>query len=752
MSEYKAIGRELPLTDGDRKVTGHLKFAGDVQLPGMLHARLITSPYAHARITNIDTSAALEVEGVTAVLTAADLPNIPPNARNRLMLARDRVIFAGQPVAIVLGETLAAAQDGVEHVWVDYDPLPAAISLDEAAADNAPLVWPTGKPGETGEADAHGAAVDTDSGESKPSNKTGETTFSRGDVAAGFAAASVIVERTFTTSFVHQSYMEPVTIVVQMDEWTGGATVWTGTQAPFYVREQVADVLGVTETAVRVIPAPPGGAFGAKFLSYELLVAIVAQKMNRPVRFALTRSEDMLATTPAPAMRFHAKVGLGSDGKLTALAADITVDNGCFPSSHGIAAYLMSSYYQFPHMHVVYRDVMTHKFSPGAYRAPGATQASFVIDSLVDEAARQAGLDPLAVKIANASKPGDPLPDGSPWPIMGLDKVFEAAQSHPVWQNRDKAQANGRGVGLAIGGWMGGLEPMAASVRLLRNGNIQVVVGSADLTGTLTGFKQVAAESFGLDVDQVEVVQADTSVAAYAGGAGGSKMMYSMGPAIIQAAEDARAQAFEIASNEFEADSADLELVDGQVRVRGVPDKQISLSQIAGMTMRFGGKYAPVVGNGRHAVTQRSPAFSAQIAEVEVDRDTGEVTVHKLVVIQDVGRAINPLLVKGQMAGGAMQGLGWALYEGMAHDEAGTLLTGSFMDYTIPHFAHAVPEMDLVIVEVPSEYGPFGARGVGEPPIIPTAAAVANAIRDAANVRVTDLPMTPPRVLRAMAQ
>ncbi|MEM7113018.1 MAG: xanthine dehydrogenase family protein molybdopterin-binding subunit [Chloroflexota bacterium] len=750
MSQYKIVGQEIRLTDGDKKVTGHQQFMGDIKLPGMLHARPVMSPYAHARIESIDVEAALAVEGVTAVLTADDLPKIPQRVRNRLFLARDRVIFAGQVVAMVLGETAVAAADGAEQVWVEYEPLPAAVTIDEAAAPDAPLVWPTGKPGETEEAAAHGTAMETsESDDDRPSNIPNQTTFTRGDIDAGFAAAATVVEHDFTTSFVHQSYLEPVSIVAQMEPWGGGATVWTGTQSPFYVRREVANVLGVEETAVRVITVTPGGAFGAKFLTYELLVALIAQKMQRPIRLALTRGEDLLATTPAPAMRFRAKVGLDQAGMLTAISADITVDNGCFPSSHGFAAFLLGSLYFSPNLLVNYRDVMTHKFSPGAYRAPGAPQAAFVINTLLDEAAEKLGLDPLLVKKQNAVRPGQPLITGDLCPLTGVEKVWAAAEAHPIWQNRAEAEAKGRGVGLAAGMWLGGIEPMSANARLQLDGSLHIVMGATDLTGQTTSFSQVAAETFGLDIDKVKVTQADTSAAGYAGGAGGSKIMYSMGPAIMKATKDALVQTLEIAAEEFEADPADLEIVEGQVQVRGVPDKRIGLGEIAGLTMRYGGKYAPVVGNGRHAVTERAPAFIIQIAEVEVDADTGEVVVHKLAVIQDVGQAINPLLLKGQMAGGTMQGLGWALYEGMGHDEGGSLITGSWMDYTVPHFTHAVPDLDLVIVQELSPNGPFGARGVAEPPIIPTAGAVANAIAAATGKRVTALPMTPPRVQAA---
>jgi CO/xanthine dehydrogenase Mo-binding subunit len=718
----------------------------------MLHARFVTSPYAHARILGIDPSAALAMPGVAAVLTAKDLPDIPPEARNRLLLARDRVIFAGQPVALVLAETLAAAQDSVDQVWVEYEPLPAAVTIDEALAANAPLVWPDGVPGETGEAAAHGTDIgEGGEEEQKPGNIANQANFNRGDVAAGLAAADVIVERTFTTPMVHQSYLETFATLVQLDPLTGGATVWTSTQAPFYIREEVADILGMAETDVRVVATTAGGAFGAKFLLYELLVALAAKAVDRPVRLVLTRSDDMLATNPAPPARFHVKLGARQDGALTVLEADVVFDAGCYPSPHGFAAMLMSSYYQIPNLNVNYTEVMTFKLSTAAYRAPGAPQATFAIESMVDEVARAIGMDPLELRLKNASEPGDPMANGRPWAHMGMRQVLETLREHPAWQGRPAATTAGRGVGVAIGGWPGGQEPTAASCQLHRDGTLHVHVGSVDLTGTPAGFALMAAEAYGIAPEKVRVITGDTSTAAYAGSTGGSKITYMVGPAVIKAAQDARQQTVLIAAEELEADPADIEIVDGRVQVRGVPDKAIALGEIAQKTMRFGGKYAPVVGNGRHAERKAAPGFCAQLAEVAVDEETGEVQVYRLVLVQDVGRAINPLAVQGQMRGGAVQGLGWALYEQMVHDDQGQPLTGSWLDYAVPHFVQAAPRIETVIVEVPSEHGPFGARGVGEPPVIATAAAVANAIADCASVRLTDLPMTPPRVLAALS-
>jgi CO/xanthine dehydrogenase Mo-binding subunit len=341
---------------------------------------------------------------------------------------------------------------------------------------------------------------------------------------------------------------------------------------------------------------------------------------------------------------------------------------------------------------------------------------------------------------------------GREWPGMGSVEVLETLREHPAWKQRQKARQAGRGVGLALGWWPGGTEPAAAVCQLARDGRLQLHLGAVDLTGTSTGFAIMAGEAFGISPEEVKVIHGDTDSAPYAGGAGGSKITYTVGPAVIAAAREARAQVLEIAAEEFEIDPADLEIVDGAVQVRGVPDRSLPLADLAAKTMQFGGKYRPVLGHGRHAEARSAPAFCAQLAEVAVDEETGEVVVHRLVVVQDVGRAINPAGVRGQMMGGATQGLGWALCEDLAYDEAGQPLAATWIEYNVPHVDQVARKLETVIVEVPSEHGPLGARGVGEPPVIPTAAAVANAIADATGARVVDLPVTPSRILAAIGR
>ena len=754
MSDFSFVGKPTPLIDGPAKVTGNLKYTGDLKLHGMLHARFVLSTYAHANINGLDVDAAMAVPGVYAVVTAEDLPDVTPSSRARLMLARDRVIFVGQPIAVVLADTPAAAADGAELVDVDYEPLEAVTTIDAALADDAPLVWPTGIPTGAGDEAAHGADAggDSEDEDAEISNNAGATKLQKGDVDAAFADAAVVVERTFETPMVHQSSIETQGWVAQPNPVTGGLTMWASTQSPFGVRMDVAEVLGVPESDVTVYAMPVGGAFGAKFGLYEPLIALVAVTVGRPVSLILTRGEELLTTNPAPALRFQGKLGFKRDGSLMAMQSHAIADTGIYPGGWGgFSAMQFATFYPCDNLLLESTNVVTFKQSVGAYRAPTSPTAFMALETLFDEAAAKLGMDPVELRLMNAAREGDLLPDDSSFDNIGMVETLAAARAHPLWKNRAASREQGRGVGLAIGGWMGGLEPGASVCKLNRDGVLQVQIGTADLSGTPTSFAMLAAEAYGVEVDKVRFVYSDTDSAPYGGGVGGSKTLYTLGTAVIRAAEDARRQTFAIAAEEFEVSAEDLEIIDGRVRVKGFPDRSIALGELAGKAMTFGGKYEPVHGNGRQAVTDRAPSFCAQIAEVEVDEETGEINLVNLAVVQEVGRAINPLAVEGQMQGGAVQGVGWALYEEMRYDDDGQLLTGSWMDYAMPDAVHAAP-IQTQIVEVPSISGPFGARGVGEPPVIPTVAAIANAVAHATGVRLTQTPMTPPRVLEALEQ
>jgi CO/xanthine dehydrogenase Mo-binding subunit len=444
------------------------------------------------------------------------------------------------------------------------------------------------------------------------------------------------------------------------------------------------------------------------------------------------------------------KLGAKADGTITALQARITFDTGASAGSPlQIACMLLGGYYRFPNLDIRGFEALTNKPGAGAYRAPGAQQATFAIESAMDEMARKLNVDSVELRLKNCVVEGDQRPNGGAWPRIGLKECLEALRDHPAWRDRATAQRSGRGVGVAIGGWPGGIEPSTAICRLDSNGKLTVVLGSVDLTGTNTVFAQVAAEAFGMDANDIQVTTAPTDAAPYAGGTGGSKITYTISGAVQKAADDARRQILGIAAQHLEAAVEDLEIVDGNVRVKGVPDSGVSLKQIAAMSMSFGGKYDPVYGTGSTAITESAPGFAAHLVEVGVDDVTGEARVERYVAVQDVGFAINPTFVEGQIHGGVAQGLGWALYEGMEYDPEGQLLSATLMDYALPK-ATMVPPIETVLVEVPSAHGAYGAKGVGEPPAIPGPAAVANAIRDAIGVRVEQLPIKPEALARSL--
>jgi CO/xanthine dehydrogenase Mo-binding subunit len=588
--------------------------------------------------------------------------------------------------------------------------------------------------------------------EPQPPNVASTVRFTRGDVAQGLREAAVVVERRYTTSMVHQGYLEPQAVVADVDA-LGRVTVWSSTQALFYARSEVAAALGQPEHRVRVIAMPIGGGFGGKYVLLEPLAAAVAMRLRRPVSLVLTRTEEFLATTPAPQAIFEVKTGARRDGRLTALAARVIFDAGAFAGAPlGLACQILGAYYRFPHLDVRGWEVLTHKPGSGAYRAPGAVQATFAIESQMDELARDLGLDPLEFRLLNAVEEGDPMPSNKPWPRIGLRVCLErlrerrptGARSAPVGGHRR------RGVGIAVGGWVGGVEPASAVCRLNGDGSLTVVVGTVDLSGTNTVLGQIAAEVLGVGVERVEVINADSDAAPFAGSSGGSKIIYTVGAAVQAAAQDARRQALAIAASELEAAVEDLELVDGTVQVRGAPDRGLPLTRIAELSTEWSARYPPVLGRGAAAPEARAPAFAVHLAEVEVDVETGQVQPLRHVVVQDVGRALNPAAIEGQIGGAVAQGVGWALLERMGYDANGHLQTATLLDYALPA-AGQVPPVEAVLVEVPSESGPFGARGVGEPPVIAAAAAIANALADATGHRFTDLPITSAAVRAALA-
>jgi CO/xanthine dehydrogenase Mo-binding subunit len=749
-----AIGVPTPRRDSESKVRGATRFAADAPVAGLLHARLVLAHEAHARITAIRTDAARALPGVVAVLTAADLP-IAATGAGRMYepLAREEVVYAGQPVALVVAESEALAQDGTELVEVELEPLEAVVDLEAAAAPGSARFRISSRKDDDDPdvSDAHAAvsADDVSDEEELSDNVLGNARLAEGDVEAALAASHVVVRGSFATPWMYQGYLEPQTALAWLEP-DGELMIRTSTQAAFATRDGLAKLFGLPVERVRVRAAPLGGGFGGKMMIVEPLVAAAALVVRRPVQLAMTRSEDIQATNPAGAEMQWLELGADADGTFTGIRSRVLVDRGSADDFgvESIAAMLSAGPYRWQAHELTALGVATNRVTFGAYRAPAAAPAAFAVESLIDELADRLGMDPLELRLRNVVGEGDRTPAGQTFKVFGARECLERLRDHALWRSREQV-AEGEGVGVAIGWWPGGYEPAAAACRLDADGNLTVITGAADMTGVETAFAAIAAEAFGVNPDRVRVVQADTSSAPYAGVSGGSKVTYTVGRAVERAAAQARERLLAVAAEELEIAPEDLEIVDGSVQPRGVPGKAMSLDGLAGKILRFGSRHAPVEGHGQVALGP-APQAAAHISHVRVDPETGEVRPLRHVVAQDVGRALNPALVQGQMHGGAAQGLGWALLEQLVHDPAGQLVTGTFVDYSMPT-AGSVPEIETEIVEVPAPEGPYGAKGVGEAPVVGAPAAVANAVAAATGgIRLRQLPMTAERVWRAL--
>ncbi|HUA43996.1 MAG TPA: xanthine dehydrogenase family protein molybdopterin-binding subunit [Solirubrobacteraceae bacterium] len=748
-----AIGARTPRRDSEPKVRGTTRYTADLNVRGLLHARLLLSVDAHALIKSIDTTAARDLPGVAAVMTAEDLPIVATGpGRPKEPLARREIVYAGQPIAMVVAETEAIAADAVELIDVELEHLDPVVDLEAAVRPNSPRARiHTAEQGEGSDiGDAHAAVAAGGVVEEELSeNVLGTARIENGNVEAALAASDVVVRGRFHTPWVYQGYLEPQTATASFGE-DDELIVTTATQGAFPARAQLMDLFGLPADRIRVRAAPLGGGFGGKLMIVEPLVVGAALVLRRPVRLMMTRSEDFAAANPAGAEILDLQLGADRDGRFTGIHSQVWCDRGSTDDFgvESIAALLTAGPYRWQAHRLTAYGVATNRVTFGAYRAPAAPQAAFAVESLIDELAERLGIDPLELRLRNVAVVGDKAVSGQEFKVFGARECLERIGSHPLWSRRG-ALPEDEGIGLAIGWWPGGYEPAAAVCRLDSDGRLTVVTGAADMTGVETSFAAIAADAFGVSPDRVRVNYADTSSAPYAGMSGGSKITYTVGRAVELAALEAREQLLEVAAEELEISPEDLEIVDGTVQPVGVPAKAMALEQLAQKVLTFGSPYRPVEGHGRVSLSP-APQSAAHLSHVRVDRDTGAVTVLGHVIAQDVGRALNPALVEGQMQGGATQGLGWALLEELAYDEHGQPVAGSFVEYAMPT-SGVVPPIETEIVEVPAPDGPYGAKGVGEAPVVGVPGAVANAIAAATGgVRARRLPITPERLWRAI--
>ena len=730
--DLKAIGTRPVRPDGIDKVTGRAAFGADLNLPGMLYGRVLRSPHAHARIKRVDVSRALAAEGVLAAVSGADFPDAKSDlAKN--VIARDKVLYHGHAVAAVAAKTLDQAEAALDMIDVEYDVLEPVLTLDDAMASGATLV---------------NESQHTNGDASKPASNVAATTrFERGDVAKGFAEADVIVESEHRVPTAHQGYIEPhaCTATVNAD---GKATIWCCTQGHFEVRSLTAGVLGEPVGQIKVIPSEIGGGFGGKTIIYlEPLAVKMSALSGRPVKMMMSREEVFRATGPTSATWCKVKIGAKKDGTFTAATAWLAYEAGAFPGAPiGPGCMSVLAPYALPNFVIEGSDVLVNKPKVCAYRAPGAPQSMHAMECAIDELARKLNVDPIDLRLKNAADEGTQAPYGPTFPAIGLKECLKAAKEHP---NYLAPVPEGAGRGLAVGFWFNIGMQSSAEVRIAEDGMVTVMEGSPDIGGSRAGMALMAAETLGVPYEQIKAHVGDTESTGFCNVTGGSRTTFATGMAVVQACEDIIAQCKQRAALTWDLDAEQVDWEDGQaVPKPGVNAdvKPLSLAAIARGAGRTGG---PLLGRASLNAQGAGASFSVNWTDLKVDVETGRADVLAFTAVQDAGRAIHPSYVEGQMQGGAVQGIGWALNEEYIYDQSGVMENPGFLDYRVP-VASDMPMIDTQIIEVPNPSHPYGVRGVGETPIVAPLAAVSNAVRDQLGFRIDDLPLSPPRVLAAI--
>ena len=749
-SQYDVVGTRPIRHDGVDKVIGAAKYGADIQLSGMLHGKVLRSPYAHARIKSIDTSEAEALTGVTAVVTSKDFPIIADEmidlaetqGNARLMaehvMAADKALYKGHAVAAVSATSPHIAEQALALIEIDYEVLKPVLSLQEAMKDDAPLLH--GNLTTYFKLERFGRGDDTGA----KSNIASHIQHKLGDVEKGFKEADVIVEREFTTQTVHQGYIEPHASTAT---WAGDGrlTVWTCTQGSFAIRSSCAAILDIPESAIRVIPTEIGGGFGAKITTYlEPVAAVLSKKSGRPVQVVMSRKDVFEGTGPTSASTMRTKIGATKDGKITAAQVWMAFEAGAYPGSPvGGGTLCATGPYNIANLLVDGYDVVVNKQKVQAYRAPGQPQGAFAVEPVIDELAEKLGMDPLEFRLKNAVKEGDRMPNGVPHPHFGVMEMEEAMKAHDHYQTPLTGPNQGRGVAVGYR-WQGG-QASSATITVNNNGTINLVTGSVDIGGSRTAVAMQAAEILGISAEDVSPTVVDTDTIGWTGVTGGSRTAFDTGLAAIQAAQETIRLMKARAALLWEIDEEEV-IFDGGIFRCTSTEVYISFKDLAARLMRTGG---PVTGSVSAASPGSGPIIAGNLVDVEVDPETGKVDILRYTAFMDVGTAVHPAYVEGQIQGGTVQGIGWALNESYFYDEEGVMLNSSFLDYRMPTSLD-VPMIDTVMIEVPNPKHPFGIRGVGEAPIIPPLPALAIAVSNAIGVKMSDLPLTPDVILAAL--
>jgi CO/xanthine dehydrogenase Mo-binding subunit len=744
-AEYKYIGTSSIRPDGVEKVTGKANYGADYAMAGMVHGKVLRSPHAHARIKSLDLKGALALPGVYAAVSSADLPSLASgteeagessvdfNDLSRNILARDKVLYHGHAVAAVAASSEYIAEQALAAIVVEYEALPHVTDLAVALTDDAPILHE----------DQFTEGLEEPS--SRPSNIASRTELARGDLDAGFAEAELIVERTYTAPTAHQGYIEPHACVVSTN-LDGQIDIWCSSQGHFMVRHFTSVVLGVDVASIKVTPAEIGGGFGGKTTIYlEPVAALLSKQSGRPVKMVMSREEVFRATGPAASSIVTVKIGATKEGRITAMDSRVVQDAGAFKGSPAhTGALCMYAPYTCPNQRTVALDVVTNKAKTAAYRAPGAPQAHLGVECVLNEIADEIGMDPIDLRLLNAVEEGDKAFHGARYRTIGLKEVLSQAKAHPNYTAPLEA-SQGRGV--AVGFWFNFGLQSSATVNVHESGKIAVITGSPDIGGSRASMALMAAEAMGIPLADIKLVIADTDSVGFNDLTGGSRTTFASGWAVIMAAEKLIEDLKSRAAALWDVPEGDVSWHDGcVVPPAGVDQQPMSLAALAAKAEVTGG---PLSATASLTAKGAGPGFTVNFCDVAVDRETGKVDVLRFTAVQDVGKAIHPAYVEGQMEGGAVQGIGWALNEEYIFDSNGVLENPGFLDYRMP-VASDLPMIDTVIVEVPNPGHPYGVRGVGEPPICAPMPAVTTAVNHAAGTLVTDLPLAPPKILAAI--
>ena len=740
----KIVGKSIQRVDGAERAEGTAKYGADLTLPKSLFGKVKRSPYANAKILDIDISAALKSTGVKAIVTSKDFPSIEfsdkvvggeitmtPRDQRRMQMAEEKVFYHAQAVAAVAAETLEQAESALDLIKVSYEVLDPVTNVEEAIKDNAPLVHDDLYTWE------FAGKLST-----KASNIARRVELSRGNYELGFAKSDIIIERQFQGGTVHQGYLEPQACSVNIDD--DHLTVYTSSQINFNLRDTLATILGREKDAITVVPLEIGGGFGGKAgLGIEFITSLLAIKANAPVKLVLNREEVFRSTGPTCAHVIKIKIGAMKDGTLTAFKGEYLLDTGAMTgfTHSATAAMTGSSHYKFTDLYVDAYDVVTNKPVAMAYRAPSGPIGNYPTEVVIDELAEKLNIDPIEFRIKNVTEEGDPLPNGLTMPVWGLKKILQAARTHPAWTDK---LPNNRGRGFAAAYWGGATLTSNAEIAVNKDATFNVMTGSVDLTGTRTTMAQFAAEELDVQIDQIQVGIGDTDSVGHTDGSFGSRTTLATGTAVILAARDALDKLTNIASTLLRIDRDYIEYSDQLFSIKDDPSTFISLEEVCKSLSE------PIRGIGMSTGLPGAPTAAASIAEVEVDKLTGRSEIKRFTIFQDPGNAINPLAVEGQMQGGAAQGIGWALWEVYDIDQkTGIIRNANFLDYKMPT-ALDVPMIDTEIISTPNPNGPHGARGVGEIPLVTPVGAIGNAIYNAIGIRMRETPFTPEKVFMAI--